>query len=158
MLAQSDDLDQLGGIAVEIDHVAGLARGLRAGVHRHADIGLCKGWRIIGAVAAHRNQLAALLLAADQRQLVFGGRLGQKIIYARFCGNGGSGERIVAGYHHRADAHAAQFAEPFAYPGFDDVFQGNHPQQTSVVRHGQRGLARAGDVFGNAAQIGGGSA
>ena len=35
-----DDVDELGRIAVEVDHVAGFARGLRAGVHRHAHVGL----------------------------------------------------------------------------------------------------------------------
>jgi hypothetical protein len=40
LFADLDDLDELGGIAVEIDHVAGLAGGLGAGVHGDADIGL----------------------------------------------------------------------------------------------------------------------
>ena len=58
LLADLDDLDQLGRIAVEIDHVAGLARGHGAGVHRDADIGLRQRRRVVGAVAAHGDQLA----------------------------------------------------------------------------------------------------
>jgi len=46
------------GIAVEIDHVAGLACGLRAGVHGHADIGLRQRGRVVGAVAGHGDEMA----------------------------------------------------------------------------------------------------
>jgi fatty acid-binding protein DegV len=53
---------------------------LRARVHRHPDIGLRERGGVVGAVAAHRDQLAARLFLADQRQLVFGGRLGQEIV------------------------------------------------------------------------------
>ena len=54
------------GLEFEIDHVPGLARGLRAGIHRHADIGLRQRRCVIGAVAAHRNELTLGLLVADQ--------------------------------------------------------------------------------------------
>src|SRR5262249_17883641 len=40
LLADLDHLDQLGRVGIEIDHVARLARGLRAGVHGDADVGL----------------------------------------------------------------------------------------------------------------------
>ena len=61
----SDDLDQLGRIGVEIDHVAGFARRLRAGVHGDTDIGLRERRCIVGAVAAHRHELALGLLVTD---------------------------------------------------------------------------------------------
>ena len=75
LLADLDDLDQLGRIAVEIDHVAGFFRGLRAGVHRQADVGLRQRRRIVGAVAHHRDQLALGLFLADVGELRFGRRL-----------------------------------------------------------------------------------
>ena len=40
LLAGLDDLDQLGGIGIEVDHVAGFLGGLGAGVHCHGHIGL----------------------------------------------------------------------------------------------------------------------
>jgi len=40
LLADLDDLDQLGRVAVEVDHFTGLARSHRAGIHGDADIGL----------------------------------------------------------------------------------------------------------------------
>ena len=51
------------GSRVEVDHVAGLLGGRRAGVHRHADVGLGERGGVVGAVAGHRDELAALLLA-----------------------------------------------------------------------------------------------
>ena len=65
LLADFDDLDQLGGIAVEIDHIAGLFGGLGAGVHGHADVGLGQGGSVVGAVAHHGHQLAGGLLLTD---------------------------------------------------------------------------------------------
>ena len=46
------------GFGVEVDHVAGLFGRLRAGVHRHADVGLRERGRVVGAVAGHRDQPA----------------------------------------------------------------------------------------------------
>ena len=40
LLADLDDLDELRRVRVEIDHVPGFLRRLRAGVHRHTDVGL----------------------------------------------------------------------------------------------------------------------
>ena len=65
-----DDVDELGRIAVEIDHVAGFARGLRAGVHRHADIGLSQRGRVVRAVAGHGDEMAVGLFLANAFQLL----------------------------------------------------------------------------------------
>ena len=51
LLPDLDDLDQLRRIRIEIDHVAGFLGGLRAGVHRHADIGLRERRRVVRSVA-----------------------------------------------------------------------------------------------------------
>ena len=58
LLADLDDLDELGRVGVEIDHVAGLARRLGAGLHGDADVGLGERRRVVGAVAAHGDQPA----------------------------------------------------------------------------------------------------
>ena len=62
LLADLDDFDELGGVGVEVDHVAGFLRGLRAGVHGDADVGLGEGRGIVGAVAGHGNELALALV------------------------------------------------------------------------------------------------
>ena len=56
LLADPHHLDQLGRVAVEVDHVAGLPRGLGTGVHGHADVGLRQRRRVVRAVAAHGDQ------------------------------------------------------------------------------------------------------
>ena len=158
LLAEADDLDQLGRIAVEVDHVARLARRLRAGVHRHADIGLRQRGRIVGAVAAHRDQLARLLFAADQRELVLGRRLREEIVDPCLGRDRRGGQRIVAGDHHRADAHDAQRAEAFADARLHHVLEEDGPQKarpvSGVPRHRQRRAAGTGDGVGDAAQLG----
>ena len=99
------------GIGIEIDHVAGLARGLRAGLHADADIGLRQRRRVISAVAAHGDQPPVRLFTADVAQLVLGRRLGDEIVDAGFRGDRRRRHRIVAGDHHGLDAHAAQRGE-----------------------------------------------
>ena len=61
---------QLGRVAVEVDHVAGFARGLRAGVHRHADIRLSERGRVVRAVAGHGDEMTVGLFLADALQLL----------------------------------------------------------------------------------------
>ena len=63
--------------------------GLRAGVHGERDIGLRERWRIVGAVAHHRHQLAHRLLFADVVELRLGRCLGEKIVHAGLRGNRG---------------------------------------------------------------------
>ena len=65
LFSDLDDVEQLRRIAVEIDHVAGFARGLRAGVHRHAHIGLRERRRVVRAVAGHGDQMTLGLFLAD---------------------------------------------------------------------------------------------
>ena len=101
---------QLGRVAVEIDHVAGFARGLRAGVHGHADIRLRERGRVVRAVAGHGDEMAVGLFLANAFQLLLRRGLRHEIIHARFGRDGRGGQRIVAGDHHRLDSHFAQAA------------------------------------------------
>ena len=110
---------------------------MRARIHRHTNIRLRERWRIIGAVAAHRNQLAACLLLANQFELVLWRRLGEEIINPAFGRNRRSGEGIVTRDHHRADAHPTQFAKAFANPSFDDILKVYDAQQTAAIGDSQ---------------------
>jgi len=74
-------------------------------VHRQADIGLGQRRGIVGAVAAHGDQLALGLLGADALQLLLRRSLGDQVVDAGLGGDGGGGQRVVAGHHHGADAH-----------------------------------------------------
>ena len=145
LLADLDDLDELGRIGVEVDHVAGLARRHRAGVHGDADIGLGERRRVVGAVAAHGDELALGLLVADELQLVLGRRLGEEVVDAGLGGDGGRGHRVVAGDHDGADAHAAQLGEALADAALDDVLEVDDAEQPAVLGDGERRAAGLGD-------------
>jgi hypothetical protein len=69
------------------------------------------------------------LLLLQQRQLVFGRGLGEEIIHAGFLGDGGGGQRVVAGDHHRLDAHGAEALEAIGQAALDDVLQIDHAQR-----------------------------
>ena len=133
LLSDLDDLDELGGVAVEIDHVSGFLGGLRAGVHRDADVGLGKRGRVVGSVAGHCHEVSGGLLALQQRELVFGRRLGEEVIDARFLCDGGGGERIVAGDHDGLDPHCAKPLEAVRQSAFDDVLEMNDAHGLSCV-------------------------
>ena len=146
LLADLDHLDQLRGVAVEIDHVAGFLGGLRARVHRHADVGLGQRRGVVRAVAHHGHQLAALLLLADIGELGLGRGLGDVVVHAGLLGNGLGRERVVAGDHHGSQAHAAEPFKSFGDARLEDVFQHDHAGNAIPFADQQRRRAFAGDA------------
>ncbi len=134
------------GIAVEIDHVAGLAGRLRPGVHGDADIGLRERRSVVGAVTDHRDQFATFLFLADPRQFVLGLRLGDEVVHARLGGDGTGGERIVPRDHHGPDAHRAELGEPFLDPAFHNILEQNDSEHAVILGHDERGAAGARDL------------
>ena len=114
---------------------------MRAGVHRHADVGLGQGRGVVGAVAAHGHELALGLLVADQLQLGLGRGLRQEVVHAGLRRDGRRGQRIVAGDHHRADAHAPKLRKALADAALHDVLQMNDAEQLAIPGHGQRRAA-----------------
>ena len=64
LLADLDDVDELRRVGVEVDHVPGFLRRLGAGVHGDADVGLRERRSVVRAVAGHRDEAAAALLAS----------------------------------------------------------------------------------------------
>src|SRR3546814_14089912 len=84
---------------------------MRPGVQRETDVGLCECVRIVGPVAAHRDQPPLALFAPDQRELVLRRRLREEIVDSGFRRDRGGGERVMAGDPYRADAHFAKLAE-----------------------------------------------
>ena len=147
LLADLHDLDQLGGVAVQVDHVGGLPGGLGAGVHSHGHIRLGQGRGVVGAVAGHGDQPAAGLGIPDQLELGLGSGLGQEVIHTGFGGNGRGRQRVIAGNHDRLDAHLAQLGETFLDAALDDIFQVDHAQGFIVAHHHQGRATGAGDPF-----------
>jgi hypothetical protein len=149
LLADLDDFDELGRIGIEIDHVAGFARGDGAGVHGNPDIGLGERGGVVGAVAAHGDEFALGLLFADEAELLFRRRLGEEIVDAGLGRNCRRGHRVVAGDHDGADAHAAQFREALADAALDDVLEVDHAEDAAVLGDGEGSAARLGDLLGD---------
>src|SRR5205823_4062855 len=71
----------------------------------------------------------------DVFEFVFWGGLCQEVVNARFGGNRGRGERIVASDHDAANAHKPKLCDPFLHPTFHDVLQMDDAQQALSVRH-----------------------
>src|SRR5262249_4827030 len=113
-----------------------------------ADIGLGERRRIIGAVAAHRHQLALGLLLADEAQLVLRRRLREKVVDAGFRGDGRRSRWIVAGHHDGADTHAPQLGEPLTDAPLAYVLERDAPEQLAVATTRQRRAAGLGDAVG----------
>ncbi len=146
LLCDLDDLDQLGRVRVEVDHVAGLLGGGGAGVHRNADICLSERRGVVGAVARHRDHPPLRLLLFDQRHLRLRGGLCEEVVDARLLRDHGGGDAVVAGDHHGADAHAAELVEALVHAALDDVFEVNDSEREVVLRNDQRRAAGAGDL------------
>ena len=84
---------------------------------------------VVGAVAGHGDQPAALLLLADQRHLVLGRGLGEEVVDAGLARRWPAAvQRVVAGDHDGADAHRAQLGEPLAHARLDDVLEVDHAE------------------------------
>jgi len=147
LFAGFDDLDQLGGVGVEIHHVARFLGRLGAGIHGDGYIRLGQRRRVIGAIPGHGHQTTLLLMFPDQFQLHFGRRLGQKIIHAGLGGDGGGGDAVIAGDHDGLDAHAAQFGEALLDSALHDVLEFDDPQNPGTLGDGQRRAAATRDLI-----------
>ncbi len=153
LFADLNDLDELGRVGVEVDHVAGFARGLGAGIHGDTDVGLRQRRRIVGAVAAHGDKLALCLLGADQLELLLRRRLREEIVDAGFRRDCRRGHGVVAGDHDGADAHATQFGKPLTDAAFDDVLELDDAEQLAVLGHRKRRAAGLGDALGDGVDL-----
>ena len=93
-------------------------------------------WASAGASLVPSPHMATSLpslLLADQRELVLRRGLGEEIVDAAFGGDGRRGQRIVAGDHHGADAHAAQLGEALVDAALDHVLQVDDAEHASSL-------------------------
>ena len=81
------------------------------------------------------------LLLADQLELVLGCRLREEIVDPGFGGDRRRGQRVVAGDHHRADAHLPQLGEALADAALDDVLEMDDAEQPIVLGDRERRAA-----------------
>ncbi len=130
LFADLHHFDQLGRVGVEIHHIAGLLGGLGAAVHGHGHIGLGQRRGVVGAIARHGHEPTLGLGLADERELVLRRGLGEEVVHPGLGGDGRCGEPVVAGDHHRADAHAAQLREALLDAALDDVLELHDAEHT----------------------------
>ena len=97
--------------------------------------------RVVGAVAGHGHEVTTGLLGLDQRHLVLGGGLGEEVVDAGLLRDGGGGEGVVAGDHHRADAHPSELVEPLPHALLHDVLELDHPEGAAALGDDQRRAA-----------------
>src|SRR6185369_13502729 len=72
--------------------------------------------------------------------------------------DGGGGARVVAGDHHRADAHGPEAIEALLDATLDDVGEADDAEELIVLGHGQRRAALVGDAGGDPLQLRGNAA
>ena len=145
-LANLHHVQQLGRVAVEVDHVGRFAGSLGAIVHRHAHVSLGQGRGIVGAVAAHSDQTAVVLFVANAREFFLWRGFGEHVIHTSFGSNRSGRQRVVAGDHHSADAQFAQLGETFADAGLDHVLEVDRTEQFAIGTHQQRRTTALGDL------------
>ena len=141
LLADLDDLEQLRRVRVEVDHVGRLLGRRRAAVHRQPDVRLGERRGVVGAVAGHRDEVAVRLLLADERDLRLGRGLGDEVVDAGLARDRRRGPRVVAGDHHRPDAHLAELGEALDEALLDGVLELDHAEDRAG-RRGSRGASR----------------
>ena len=90
------------------------------------DVGLGQRRSVVGAVAGHGDEEAARLLLLDEGHLVLGRGLGEEVVDTGLRGDGCRGERVVAGDHHRADAHGPQLVEALPHARLHHVLEVDH--------------------------------
>ena len=148
------DLDQFGGVRVEIHHIARLFRRLGTGVHRDRHVGLRQRRGVVGTVAGHRHQPTFRLILADQRQLGLRRRFGEKVVHSGFRGDSGGGQSVIAGDHHRFNPHFTQLGKTLFDAAFHDIFQRDNPQHPLAFGDHQRRRAKTRHFFNLLIDIG----
>ncbi len=84
-------------------------------------------------------------------------RFGQEIVDARFGGNRGGGQRVIARDHDRLNPHVPQFGKALLHAAFDNVLELDHAQHTFAFGHHQRRAALTRDIFDHIACTAGGN-
>ena len=85
--------------------------------------------------------------------LRLGRGLGQEVVDPGLAGDGGRRERVVAGDHDGADAHAPELVEAVAHAPLDDVLEVDDAEGAVAVGHHQRRAAAAGDVVDDLVEL-----
>lgn len=145
LFADLDDIDQLGRIAVQVDDVGRLPRGLGAGVHRHRHVSLGQGRCVIAAVPVMATMKPASWYSRISPSLSSGLAWARKSSTLASAAMSGLSPVVD-----RLDSHAPQLLEAFLNAGFDNIFQVDYSQDGSIPTDHQRcspGVGNSIDLF-----------
>ena len=140
---------------ISISLVGSLSRSTMLPASRAAWVPVCmatptSAWASAGASlepSPHMATRRPLACSSRIRRSLSSGRgLGEEVVDAGFGGDGGGGDRVVAGDHHGAQAHPAQVGEAFLHPRLDHVLEVDDAHQLEVLGDGQGRTARARDA------------
>ena len=95
-------------VALDEDDVPRLLGHVGARADGDAHVGLGQRGGVVDAVAHHGHELARVLQLLDLLGLVLRQHLGQHLVDAHLPGDGLGRPPVVAGDHHRTQAHAVQ--------------------------------------------------
>ena len=146
LLADGDDLEQLGRVGVQVDHVGRFLGRRGAAVHGQAHVRLGERRSVVRAVTGHGHEVAVGLLLADEADLVLRLGLGDEVVHAGLAGDRGGRPRVVAGDHDRPDAHLAEFGEPLDEAFLDGVLELDQADDAAVAPHRQGGRPGVGQA------------
>ena len=123
----------------------GLDGDVGAGAYGYAYVGLgeCRG--VVDSVPDHGDGPALRLEFLYLIHLVLGHNLGEDGVYADLVGYGLGGVAVVAGYHHRANSHAPDFADGLGGILFQGVCYGYYPCGHTVYGCEHGGLSVLGE-------------
>ena len=85
------------------------------------------------------------LLLADEPDLLLGRRLRDEVVDAGLLGDRRRGPRVVAGDHHRPDAHPPELGEPLDEPFLDGVLELDQAEDPALAFEDERRRAQVGD-------------
>src|SRR5258706_9205173 len=142
LLADFHDFDQLRGVGIDVDHVSGFFRGLRAGVHGHSHVRLSEGRSVVCSVASHGHEFSLRLFPLDERHLVFRLGFGEEIVNPSLTEGWFGRQRVITGNHHGANAHSTKVIETLLHSSFDDICQSDRAQYAAALGNQQRGSTR----------------
>ena len=145
LFANFDNLQNLGGIGIQIHHVRSLFCGSGAAVHGKPHIRLSQCRSIICAVAGHGHDLAFCLFFLDDIDFVLWLALGDKAVHTGFFGNGRRCQRIIASTHDGLDADGTQTFKPFHHTRLYRILQIDDAKNAAVLANRQRRAAQTGN-------------
>ncbi len=147
LLSDLNDLHELRRVAVQIDHVRSLARGLGPRVHRDGNVRLRERGGVVCAIPGHGDEAASLLIFAYKPELVFGLRFREEVVDPGFRRNRRRGELVITGDHDGPYPHQTKLRESLFDSSLDNILQVYDAEDFRILGNNERGPPGPADVL-----------